>query len=252
VFTNTVLNANTSITIVFTATATQGGLVTNTVTVTSGRPDSDLSDNTAQVTTTVQAIADLALAKAAAGGTAVAGQPFTYTLTITNNGPDTATQVVITDALSSGAVFSAVVTSTNQASLTHSFVGAQATFTVTNIAPSSVFTIVYTVLPPVNGGVFSNTAVISSSTPTDPSSGNDIAGGGPVTAMANADLEIAKSASPNPVEPGSVVTFTLTVTNNGPSTAQFITVTDVISGSSFGGVVTTSTGVTTCTERGTA
>jgi uncharacterized repeat protein (TIGR01451 family) len=147
VFTNTVLNANTSVTIVFTATATQGGLVTNTVTVTSGRPDSDLSDNTAQVTTTVQAIADLALAKAAAGGTAVAGQPFTYTLTITNNGPDTATQVVITDALSSGAVFSAVVTSTNQASLTHSFVGAQATFTVTNIAPSSVFTIVYTVLP---------------------------------------------------------------------------------------------------------
>jgi uncharacterized repeat protein (TIGR01451 family) len=41
VFTNTVLNANTSVTIVFTATATQGGLVTNTVTVTSGRPDSD-------------------------------------------------------------------------------------------------------------------------------------------------------------------------------------------------------------------
>jgi uncharacterized repeat protein (TIGR01451 family) len=248
VFTNTVLNANTSVTIVFTVTATQGGLVTNTVTVTSGRPDSDLSDNTAQVTTTVQAIADLALAKAAAGGTAVAGQPFTYTLTITNNGPDTATQVVITDALSSGAVFSAVVTSTNQASLTHSFVGAQATFTVTNIAPNTVFTIVYTVLPPVNGGVFSNTAVISSSTPTDPSSGNDIAGGGPVTATANADLEIAKSASPNPVEPGGVVTYTLTVTNNGPSTAQFITVTDVISGGSFGGVVGTSPGVTTSTS----
>jgi uncharacterized repeat protein (TIGR01451 family) len=248
VFTSTVLNANTSVTIVFTATATQGGLVTNTVTVTSGRPDSDLSDNTAQVTTTVQAIADLALAKAAAGGTAVAGQPFTYTLTITNNGPDTATQVVITDALSSGAVFSAVVTSTNQASLTHSFVGAQATFTVTNIAPNTVFTIVYTVLPPVNGGVFSNTAVISSSTPTDPNPGNDTAGGGPVNGLANADLKIAKSASPNPVEPGRVVTYTLTVTNNGPSNAQFITVTDVISGGSFGGVVGTSPGVTTSTS----
>jgi uncharacterized repeat protein (TIGR01451 family) len=243
VFTNSVLSAGASVTIVFTATATQGGLVTNTVTVRSGRPDSDLSDNTAQVTTTVQAIADLALSKAAAGSTAVAGQPFTYALTITNNGPDIATQVVITDALSGGATFNSIVASTNPASLTHSFLGAQATFTVTDIAPSGVFTIVYTVLPPVNGGTFANTAVISASTPTDPNPGNDTAGGGPVNGLANADLEIAKSASPNPVEPGSVVTFTLTVTNNGPSTAQFITVTDVLSGGSLGGVVTTSTGV---------
>jgi len=244
VFTNSVLSAGASATIVFTATATQGGLVTNTVTVRSGRPDSNLNDNTVQVPSAVQAIADLALAKAAAGSTAVAGQPFTYTLTITNNGPDTANQVVITDALSGGAVFSAVVASTEPASLISSLVGAQAAFTVTNIAPSSVFTIVYTVLPPVNGGVFSNTAVISSSTPTDPNPGNDIAGGGggPVTAAANADLAVAKSAAPTLVEPGGVVTYTLTVTNNGPSNAQFITVTDVLSGGSFGGVVTTSTG----------
>jgi uncharacterized repeat protein (TIGR01451 family) len=244
VFTNSVLSAGASATIVFTATATQGGLVTNTVTVRSGRPDSNLNDNTVQVPSAVQAIADLALAKAAAGGTAVAGQPFTYTLTITNNGPDTANQVVITDVLSGGATFNAVVTSTNPASLTHSFVGAQATFTVTNIAPSSVFTIVYTVLPPANGGVFSNTAVIASSAPSDPNPSNDSGGGGgPVTAAANADLAVAKSAAPTLVEPGGVVTYTLTVTNNGPSAAQFITVTDVLSGGSLGGVVDTSAGV---------
>jgi uncharacterized repeat protein (TIGR01451 family)/CSLREA domain-containing protein len=243
VFTNSVLSAGASATIVFTATATQGGLVTNTVTVRSGRPDSNLNDNTVQVPSAVQAIADLALAKAAAGSTAVAGQPFTYTLTITNNGPDTANQVVITDALSGGATFNAVVASTEPASLTHSFVGAQATFTVTGIAPSSVFTIVYTVLPPANGGVFSNAAVIASSAPSDPNPGDDSAGGGPVTAAANADLAVAKSAAPTLVEPGGVVTYTLTVTNNGPSAAQFVTVTDVLSGGSLGGVVDTSSGV---------
>jgi len=243
VFTRSVLISGTSATIVFTATATQGGLVTNTVTVISKRPDSNLSNNTAQVTTTVQASADLELAKSAAGNTAIAGQPFTYTLTITNNGPLTATEVVITDALSGGATFSAVVTSTNPASLTHNFSGGQATFTVTNIAPGAVFTIVYTVLPPVNGGVFSNTAVISSSTPTDPNPGNDSGGGGQFNGAANADLTINKSATPTVVEPGGVVTFTLTVTNNGPSNAQFITVTDVLSGGSFGGVVDTSSGV---------
>jgi uncharacterized repeat protein (TIGR01451 family) len=150
---------------------------------------------------------------------------------------------VITDALSGGATFNAVVASTEPASLTHSFVGAQATFTVTDIAPSSVFTIVYTVLPPANGGVFSNAAVIASSAPSDPNPGNDSGGGGPVTAAANADLAVAKSATPALVEPGEMVTYTLTVTNNGPSAAQFITVTDVLSGGSLGGVVDTSSGV---------
>jgi uncharacterized repeat protein (TIGR01451 family) len=64
-----------------------------------------------------------------------------------------------------------------------------------------------------------------------------------VTAAANADLAVAKSAAPALVEPGGVVTYTLTVTNNGPSAAQFITVTDVLSGGSLGGVVDTSSGV---------
>jgi uncharacterized repeat protein (TIGR01451 family) len=242
-FTVNSLNAGGVITMVYTATAPSLGVMTNSAVVTSAVGDLGGGDNQAGVTVLVNAT-DLALAKAAAGGTAVAGQPFTYTLTITNNGPLTATQVVITDALSGGAVFSAVVASTEPASLTSSLVGAQATFTVTGIAPNSVFTIVYTVLPPANGGVFSNTAVIASSTPSDPSPGDDSAGGGgPVTATANADLAVAKSAAPTVVEPGGVVTYTLTVTNNGPSAAQFVTVTDVLSGGSFGGVVTTSTGV---------
>jgi uncharacterized repeat protein (TIGR01451 family) len=242
-FTVNSLNAGGVITMVYTATAPSLGVMTNSAVVTSAVGDLGGGDNQAGATVLVNAT-DLALAKAAAGGTAVAGQPFTYTLTITNNGPLTATQVVITDALSGGAVFSAVVASTEPASLTHSFVGAQATFTVTGIAPNSVFTIVYTVLPPANGGVFSNTAVIASSAPSDPSPGDDSAGGGgPVTAAANADLAVAKSATPALVEPGGVVTYTLTVTNNGPSAAQFVTVTDVLSGGSLGGVVDTSSGV---------
>jgi uncharacterized repeat protein (TIGR01451 family) len=237
------LSAGNAVTMVYTATAPSLGVMTNSAVVTSAVDDLGGGDNQAGATVLVNAT-DLALAKAAAGGTAVAGQPFTYTLTITNNGPLTATQVVITDALSGGAVFSAVVASTEPASLTHSFVGAQATFTVTNIAPSSVFTIVYTVLPPVNGGVFSNTAVIASSVPSDTNPSNDSGGGGgPVTATANADLAVAKSAAPTLVEPGGVVTYTLTVTNNGPSAAQFVTVTDVLSGGSLGGVVDTSSGV---------
>ena len=41
-----------------------------------------------------------------------------------------------------------------------------------------------------------------------------------------ADLSVAKSGSPNPVEVGGLLTYTLTVTNAGPDTASAITVTD--------------------------
>jgi uncharacterized repeat protein (TIGR01451 family) len=47
-----------------------------------------------------------------------------------------------------------------------------------------------------------------------------------VTNGAVADLELAKSAAPSPVVPGEDVTFSLTVTNKGPSTSIGETVTD--------------------------
>jgi uncharacterized repeat protein (TIGR01451 family) len=46
-----------------------------------------------------------------------------------------------------------------------------------------------------------------------------------------ADLAITKSASPSPATVGSNITYTLTVTNNGPSTATGVTTTDTLPGS---------------------
>ncbi|GIV85930.1 MAG: hypothetical protein KatS3mg052_2937 [Candidatus Roseilinea sp.] len=183
----------------------------------------------------------LDLGKIGAGSIATAGVPFTYTLIITNSGPDFATNVVVTDTLSGGATFGGVIGSSNPASLTSSLSGASATFTVSVLPANSVFVITYTVQPPVNGGVFSNTASIAAVDQN--SSGSPTAGGGDVTASANADLEISKVADPATVLPGGVITYTLVVTNNGPSTAQAVTVTDQISGGTLGGLVATSSGV---------
>ncbi len=44
---------------------------------------------------------------------------------------------------------------------------------------------------------------------------------------AAADLAITKSASPNPVAPGGTLTYTLTITNNGPDHAREVLVTDL-------------------------
>lgn len=48
---------------------------------------------------------------------------------------------------------------------------------------------------------------------------------------ASADLQIVKSASPDPVSAGDTLTYTLTVTNNGPAAADDVIVTDTLSGS---------------------
>jgi uncharacterized repeat protein (TIGR01451 family)/uncharacterized repeat protein (TIGR02543 family) len=50
------------------------------------------------------------------------------------------------------------------------------------------------------------------------------------THVENADLSITNSASPNPVVTGSNATYSLTVTNNGPSDASNVTVTDNLPG----------------------
>jgi uncharacterized repeat protein (TIGR01451 family) len=68
-----------------------------------------------------------------------------------------------------------------------------------------------------------------------------------------ADLAIAKTDSPNPVTVGNPLTYTITVTNNGPSEATGVTVLDPLpNGVTFGsatasqGSCTQSSGTVTC------
>lgn len=54
----------------------------------------------------------------------------------------------------------------------------------------------------------------------------------------DADLSVTKTATPNPVVTGTNVTYTITVTNNGPDTAPSVTVTDNLPASTtFAGCV---------------
>jgi uncharacterized repeat protein (TIGR01451 family) len=86
------------------ATTTTGTTLTNVARVTAAQYDPDPSNNSYTQTTTVTARADLSLDKGAPA-TADVGQELTYTLTVTNAGPSTASHVVLTDTLPSGAWF---------------------------------------------------------------------------------------------------------------------------------------------------
>jgi uncharacterized repeat protein (TIGR01451 family) len=78
------------------------------------------------------------------------------------------------------------------------------------------------------------------------------------TTPVGADLSITKSGSPNPVVSGNQLTYTITVTNNGPQNATGVTVTDPLpatvhfnSVSSTQGTCTRSTTTTPKTKDGT-
>jgi uncharacterized repeat protein (TIGR01451 family) len=54
---------------------------------------------------------------------------------------------------------------------------------------------------------------------------------------------VSKSATPTAVLPGQVVTYVVTVTNTGPSTATNVVITDVLQGNAISLTVVATSGV---------
>jgi len=162
--------------------------------------------------------ADLAIVKSATAGTITPGTNVTYALAVTNNGPDPAVNVRVSDPLPGGLTFVS-------ASPECSAAGVDVTCAVGSMAAGSSQTFIVTasVASSVTGGV-TNTATVTSDTP-DPSPGNN-ASTTTVPSEGAADLSIGKSASTSTVGPNGQVLYTLVVENHGPGDATGVTVTD--------------------------
>ena len=79
---------------------------------------------------------------------------------------------------------------------------------------------------PQSTGTISNTATVASSV-NDPSTANNTASAS-TTVNPAADLAVTKTDSPDPVAQGTELTYTVGVSNAGPSTATGITLTDTL------------------------
>ena len=79
-----------------------------------------------------------------------------------------------------------------------------------------------------NTGDVDDTASVSADTP-DPDIANNSATGR-VSFAGVSDLALTKTAAPSPVIAGTNLTYAIQVTNNGPSAAPNVTVSDVLSG----------------------
>jgi uncharacterized repeat protein (TIGR01451 family) len=199
------------------ATVQQAGAITNTASVSaSDQPDPNSTNNSASASLNGNPLADLAIVKTGPAS-ALPGDTLAYTIVVTNNGPSDAANVVADDALPAGTTFvsnAGACTSAYPCALGSLASGASATITTSVLVPAGYSG------PPT----LVNTASVASDTP-DPDNTNNQDSALTTLGATSADVSIVK-AGPSTAAPGANVTYTLTVTNNGPDTATNVRIDD--------------------------
>lgn len=199
--------------------------LTNTARVDSPTTDPNPDNNVDSDTTNVDAVVDLAIAKTHTG-TAVAGEEFDWTLTVTNNGPSsTPGQLVVTDAVPAGTSYVSASGNgwvcTEDSDLMRCV--RDAALAAGDDAPPITVTLL--VLPDSGPGTITNLADVSGPI-GDPNPENNT-DSDTVTVLDRTDVAIEKdTVGSGVVAAGDTVAFDLTVTNNGPSDADAVVVRD--------------------------
>jgi uncharacterized repeat protein (TIGR01451 family) len=144
--------------------------ITNTATVDSTVPDSNVANNTATETTEVKSAADLAVTKSDSPDPVHIGQQLTYAITVKNNGGSNASGVILNDQLPKAAGFGSVSTSQGSCTRTKTSV----TCNLRSLASGATATVTI-VVKPTKKGTITNTASATATQPSDPNTANNTA-----------------------------------------------------------------------------
>lgn len=214
-------------------TTWDGSSVVNTAQVSnSDTPDPDSTPNNNDPNEDDQSrvqlpgrVADLELLKRVSAPRVNVGTNATFTLELTNKGPDTATGVRVTDQLPVGLAFVSATPSQG------SYEPVSGEWEVGTLAANgqATLTIVVTVLGP---GPFTNVAQVSAADTYDPDStpNNDVPGEDDQSFATisgdQADLSIRKRVNNTQPNYDEQITYTVELRNDGPSDATGVQVTD--------------------------
>ena len=184
--------------------------------------DPSLANNVASATVEVQPVADIAVTKRVSPATPQVGETVTFTVTATNRGPNDATGVQISDGLPAGLTLLAATPSQG------TYDPATAVWAVGALATGAAATLDLAARVD-QAGELTNVATRTAADQFDPDPSNN-AGGATLTSLPSADIQVRKTVT-NPVpNVDDDVTFTLTVTNAGPTAASGVQVTDRLPG----------------------
>jgi uncharacterized repeat protein (TIGR01451 family) len=214
-------------------TAKDGATITNTATVTAATADPNPYNNRATATNKVQAAADLSITKCDAPDPVVPGENITYTIGAANAGPSEARNVTITDALPANTTFASFTQDSGPAfTLTTPAAGETGTVTARRATLAAGASATFTLVVNANsdtpdGTIISNTVTISSDTGEKNPKDNSATAITHVEAS-TADLSVTKSDSPDPVQAGADLTYTIVLTSAGPSDARNVFLSDAI------------------------
>jgi uncharacterized repeat protein (TIGR01451 family) len=209
----------------FTVTPISPGRLTDALHVTGTQPDLKSGNNATSLTVASILPADISVIGIASKTTTAIGDQVTYTVTVANAGPATATTLVLTGALSADFPISSL--STSQGSCATS--PAAITCSLGTLASGGKATISLAITMQ-SGGIFVTNFSVTADQP-DLNSGNNSSSQS--VSVGPTDLAVTQTASATSVAIGTQVMFTLTVTNNGPHAANNVTLSDSLKAATF-------------------
>jgi len=214
------------------AGATAGTSLSATSSVSSNSRDPYLPNNTATIPATVVAAGsgDVAITIANSPNPVSPGDNYTYTAVATNNGPAAAANDTVTIPVPAGTGFVSLTPPAGWSCVTPA-VGSSGNITCTIASfaanATATFSPVVQVKPTTAAGTTLTCNATIATTSTDSIAANNSAStSNLVVSRTSADVGIVKTDSPDPVGVGQLITYRLTVTNNGPAIATNVTVSD--------------------------
>jgi uncharacterized repeat protein (TIGR01451 family) len=228
-----------------TVSANATGALVNTATVTAnpaGPTETNTQNNSETDTDLLQPNVDLAITKTAASATVARGGTVNYTIVVRNNGPSNVLDAPVTDTFPNtltGVSFTSTATggasgntlngTGNISDMLDLPVGAQVTYAVQGTVAQSA------------QGQIANTANVAAPTGVvDTNNANNTSLANVTISDVAADLSITKTDNRTNVTGGQQLTYTITVTNNGPDAVTGARIQDTFN-SDFTNVTFTST-----------
>jgi uncharacterized repeat protein (TIGR01451 family) len=196
--------------------------VTNTATKIAQNEYDPTTPDTANVTLHVP-IADVQLIKTTSNASPNVGQKYNYTINVTNNGPDTATGVIVTDVIPFGLTYNSYTASPG--TTYNSSTGIWNIGTLNN-GNTAVLNLFVTPATSAANSTITNTATKTAENEYDPTTPDTY--NVSIFVPVSADVQLNKTTSNASPNVGQKYNYTVIAKNNGPDTATGIVVTDVI------------------------